>query len=102
MLVYIAGPISFVGYEKAKKNFESAEANLLALGYEVVNPIRLVDGSYSWEDAMRVVISFLVWCDAICLLEGWERSRGARLEYLIAKELGLKIFRYNDVVGLPN
>ena len=29
-------------------------------------------------------------CDAIYMLEGWTGSRGARLEYLVAMELGLR------------
>ena len=40
---------------------------------------------------MRDDISALMKCDAIYMLNDWGQSRGARIEYVIAKELGLEI-----------
>ena len=37
-------------------------------------------------------IEVLFCCDAIYMLKDWGMSRGARIEYAIAKELNLKIF----------
>ena len=37
-------------------------------------------------------LEWLKSCDAIFMLEGWENSRGARLELETAKKLGLQIF----------
>jgi hypothetical protein len=34
----------------------------------------------------------LMTCDAIYMLKGWEKSKGASLEHHIAKELGLEIY----------
>lgn len=40
---------------------------------------------------MKFCIENLMNCDAIYLLYDWRMSKGAVLEYAIAKELGLKI-----------
>ena len=37
-------------------------------------------------------IAALVTCDAIHLLPGWQRSKGATLEHHIAERLGLEVF----------
>ena len=47
----------------------------------------------SWTWYMRKDIAGLMECDAIFLLKDWEESRGARLEYHIAQQLEIKIFR---------
>lgn len=46
--------------------------------------------------AMRSDLRALLDCDAIYMLPGWSRSRGARLEARVARACGLRIFR---VVG---
>lgn len=50
-----------------------------------------------WSAFMRSDIAALVKCDAIILLEGWENSRGAKLEHHIASELGLLILKENEL-----
>lgn len=37
-------------------------------------------------------LEWLKCCDAIFMLEGWENSKGAKLELEIAKKLGLQVF----------
>lgn len=43
---------------------------------------------------MRRDLQMLLKCSAVCMLPGWKRSRGARLEHHVAEELGLDIFDY--------
>ena len=40
---------------------------------------------------MRLGLRGLLDCDEIVMLPGWERSRGARLEHLVAVELGMTV-----------
>lgn len=91
MKVYIAGPIS--GIEDGNKEaFQKVEDYLVSLGYEVVNPHKLPqEHDMSWESFMRECIPEICGCQEMVMLKGWRDSRGARLEYLIGKELGLKI-----------
>ena len=92
MKVYISGKISGLDIELAKKSFQEAENKMLELGYEVINPLKLPDNhDKSWESYMRVCITYLTQCDAIYMLDGWENSKGANLEYYLAYELKIKV-----------
>ena len=103
---YIAGPISNIaGLNKAA--FDLAAARLMLKGYSVVNPHDLVAGlNPTWSQAMRICIKALVDCDRIALLPGWGRSRGALLERMIARALGIEALDLCDVtvaeeLGIP-
>lgn len=86
--VYIAGPVSGLDFDKVKRAFSTAADLLKAKGCEVVNPIELVpDPETEWKDAMRSCIKALADCDAIALLEGWQESKGARVEFELARSL---------------
>ena len=92
MKVYISGKISGLDIELAKKSFQEAENKMLELGHEVINPLKLPDNhDKSWESYMRVCITYLTLCDAIYMLDGWENSKGANLEYYLAYELKIKV-----------
>lgn len=83
--VYISGKIS--GKEPfARSEFGVAEQLLLDSGFEPVNPFKngLTEDD-TWERHLAVDIVALLECDAILQLPGWEDSRGARLEYEVAR-----------------
>ena len=89
MKIYVAGPMSGIaGYNLPR--FRKATLDLESVGFEVVNPGRrgVIDG-YTWEQYMRDAIRDLVDCDAVALLDGWQESEGARLEFIIADGLGM-------------
>ena len=48
-----------------------------------------ITGVKNWQD-----IKILARCNAICMLPGWKRSKGARLEYRIAKILNMQILEF--------
>lgn len=90
--IYIAGPMT--GY--ADHNFPAfheAAARLRAAGCEVANPAENFGGRTDLprESYLRADVLLLAQCDSIAMLPGWEKSRGARLEYLLAYELGLEV-----------
>lgn len=94
MKVYISGRISGLPYEEVKENFKRAEEYLIAQGYETVSPLDLSpDPSLSWEEHMKKDLAGMLQCDAICMIDGWEKSRGAILEHYIARQLGMKEVR---------
>jgi hypothetical protein len=78
--------------------FAEAE-RLRALGYTVVNPAELNEPGTPWVQAMRTDIRMLLMCDALALLPGWEKSRGANLEWLIATELGMPVYQSELLIG---
>lgn len=89
--IYLSGPMSGLP-DLNFPAFKAAAEKLRAAGFEVVNPAELnpIAGS-AWADCMRVDIKALLDCDAIVLLDGWEHSRGAKLELHVALALGMTV-----------
>lgn len=91
MKVYLSGPMAGL----PEHNFPAfhAHAELLrGAGFEVVNPADLnPDPGKSWEECLRTDLRELCGCDAIALMPGWERSKGANLELHVAHRLGLEV-----------
>ena len=88
--VYISGPITGIP-DGNKEAFEVAERVLREKGYAVFNPRRHVPQGLDWATAMRSAIKLLLECDAIYLLSDWSHSKGAQVEYGLAKTLGMTI-----------
>jgi len=91
--VYIAGPMT--GLKNYNREaFEAREKIIRAHGADVFNPAtskmsaRCEAGEVSYEEILRYDISELLKCNAIFMLDGWEDSKGAKLEHDIAEALG--------------
>lgn len=94
--IYIAGPMTGIeGYNYPA--FNAAAALLREQGHTVVNPTEInaehLEPLHPWDFYMRRNVAELVKCNAIYLLEGWEKSKGARLEKEIAATLGMTLLR---------
>lgn len=94
--IYIAGQVTGLPYSTAYNNFELAENQLLLAGYEPVNPTKYVRNKTNWLESMKICIKLLLDCESIYLLKNWKYSKGARIEYRIAKELGYNIVSQID------
>ncbi len=92
MTVYISGKIT--GTTDYRERFALAEKALKADGYKVLNPVKftakLPEGS-PWEEYMKLCVKQLMKADAIYMMKGWRKSKGATLERLIAGAVGIKI-----------
>lgn len=110
--VYVAGPMT--GYEDFNfRAFFTASDTLRGFGYGVINPAEndgptldeaIVNAHAStgtWVDYMRRDIRHLSRVDAVCVLPGWQASKGATFEVDIAKRLGLPIMCLSDGVLVP-
>lgn len=91
MRIYISGPVTGMP-DLNRPAFIDAATALRRVGYEVVNPLdNGLPESASYAAHMCADIRMLLECDAIALLLGWEKSRGANLERYIAAVLGMEI-----------
>jgi hypothetical protein len=90
--VYISGPMTGMPGHNFPA-FHAAARRLRAIGWRVVNPAENFGGRTDLprELYMRADVMLLAMCDAIALLPGWQNSRGARVEYLLAHEMGLDV-----------
>lgn len=87
--VYIAGPMT--GYPQLNyPAFHAAAARLRGMGFEVISPAELNPETTPYREAMLNDILALVECDHICMLQGWQASKGATLEHHIAAVLGIE------------
>ncbi|WP_236085229.1 DUF4406 domain-containing protein [Pseudomonas aeruginosa] len=94
--IYVAGPMT--GYKDFNFPAFNAQAEALrGLGYHVENPAEhgIVEGA-EWQDYLRYDIGRLSTCEAIFLLPGWSKSKGAALEVHIAKALGMTFIHHAD------
>lgn len=92
--VYIAGPMRGMP-ERNYPAFHEAEARLVELGHEVINPARIEDEwtGVDWAGCLRRDIALIVTrCSMVAALPGWQRSKGASLEVHVARELGMRVF----------
>ena len=91
--VYISGAIEHYDLEERRAAFGRAEQLLGLHGLKAVNPMKngLRPAEAHWREHMRRDIALLLECDAIFMLEGWELSKGAKLELDVASSCGLKV-----------
>lgn len=89
---YIAGPMTGMPDHNFPA-FNAAAEQLRRSGWNVINPAEnfggrtdLPRGSYIRADIIQIAQ-----CAAMAMLPGWRESSGARMEYLIAREMDMKI-----------
>lgn len=92
MKIYLAGPMTGIA-EFNFPAFHAAAARLRALGHVVLNPADTDNGdtSKTWDYYMRKDLAMLLEVEAVAVLPGWRKSKGATLETHVAITLGLPI-----------
>lgn len=96
-MIYISGAIT--GNENYIDDFLEAEKFLLKNGFSVFNPATYILNhkdfpilKNNWDLCMKEDLKFLLECDSIYLLKGWQNSRGCLLEKHIAMQLNYKMY----------
>lgn len=84
--VYISGKIT--GTTDYIERFAKAEKELKDRGYEVINPAEMCRSLPRLEHSqyMQLCMIALSFCDSIYMLDGWQESKGAWMEYIHAKD----------------
>lgn len=101
MRIYVSGPMTGLPKNNIPA-FNRAAKKLRSLGYVVINPAELDAGEpcNTWEDCLRRDIKWLVTCDAVVNLPGWQKSRGANLENHIAEKLSFDIYTIDQFLAM--
>lgn len=86
MKLYISGPMT--DYEEFNyPAFHAAKEALQARGYDVISPADLpLREDWEWIDYIIADIASVFQVDGVALLDGWEASKGARIECEIAAQ----------------
>ena len=99
MKVYISGQISGLDPFEAKSRFDKAEEFLQDIGIDVVNPWNngLPEES-TWIQHLCKDLEMLHECSHIYMMDGWQLSRGACIEYDFAVRTGKTIMFESSMV----
>jgi hypothetical protein len=89
--IYLSGPMTGLP-ELNFPAFAAMTANLRADGHTVTS-------STLTAVPERRDIAALMDCDTVATLPGWEHSKGARLEVLIAERLGMTVVNAQNLVS---
>lgn len=89
MKIYVAGRVA--SDPDYKRKFAEASDRLRAQGHSVFNPAAANQEGRSLSEIMGYLLPNLCECEAIAMLPSWWRSGGARIEWLLAKYLKLKV-----------
>jgi hypothetical protein len=87
--IYVCGKIT--GDPDYDKKFLKEEDRLFSLGYEPVNPAAFISRKEEWSKAMRTAIRAMLLCDGVSLLPDWKKSKGAKIEVRLARELKMDV-----------
>jgi len=90
--IYISGPMTGMP-EHNFPAFHAVADRLRKAGWSVVNPAENFKGRTDLprEAYMRMDVALMATCNAIAMLPMWRESRGARVEYLLAREMGMEL-----------
>ncbi|MBR3231394.1 MAG: DUF4406 domain-containing protein [Lachnospiraceae bacterium] len=88
MKIYISGPISGLDPEKVRETFGWARGIIDRAGHIAVNPTDLPQG-FTWETYMQIAGAIIGSgeIDAVYMMSGWKRSRGAVIEWTMARAM---------------
>jgi hypothetical protein len=99
--IYIAGPMTGLP-DFNYPAFYAAATRIRWARWEPVNPAEIfgVSTDLPREAYIRADLKALAGCDAVAMLSGWQESRGARLEYLLARELSMPVMDAETLMPL--
>lgn len=90
MILYVVGPVTGRG-RLNEPAFRRAASALEAAGFSAVIPHETVPSSADWRTAMRESIYAMLGCDGVARLPDWRSSKGARIESMLAKQIGMPV-----------
>ena len=102
MKIYISLPISGRDIEQVEASLIFTSAVIEKKGPTPGPPLEISpDSDATYAEHMGNDIRALLECDAALFLEGWQHSKGCRLEFSAAEIYGKEILFDEDIFHLP-
>ena len=100
-IIYLSGSISNdPKYIEKFAKYKSVVQRLYPES-QIICPVTDVNHDYhdkSWKSYMRADIEAMRSCTHIALIPGWHNSRGAKIEYWLAKRWGMKVVYLQEIL----
>ena len=99
-MIYLSGPITGRKPYEVKKHFTDVSITIRRQSarytdekVKVWDPSKLSDADLEWETYMKMAKEVIhdPIISAICMMKGWEKSKGCMMEIMWARALGLPI-----------
>ena len=111
MRLYLSGPMTGIR-DFNRPAFQEATKRLRALGHSVIDPTEMdlvpsvasaPEVDHLWRMFLVRDVAMILTCtlDALVVLPGWWRSRGARLEVLAGRLVGLAVLDATTLEEVP-
>jgi len=95
--IYIGAKVTGEDYDACYRKFEATEELLVGLGYNVINPMKIVAKDTRWHVAMDMLKPELLKADILFVLKDWKQSEGTKIEVTLAEKHNIKIVFYNQM-----
>ena len=95
--IYVAGPMTNIP-DYNYPAFRDMHKRLTACGFvDILDPTTIAEGDTSkpYDFYIRESLKLLTKAEAMIMLDGWEKSKGACLEYQAARAMNLTILDQN-------
>ena len=105
-IIFISGKISNGVSEisdemlqEAHRRFYRVQVKLEVLGHTVINPMILDPiGDASWSSYMKGCIQALMNADYIYSMDGWQESKGSKIEHEVASMVDIPRFERSELI----
>ena len=103
--IYVCGPVTGRPWIEAAEHFDANERRIIVAAFEnkikiaARNPTSFCQPDLEWHRAIRRCVRELLDCNGIALLQGWQFSRGAKLELVLAQSLQIPVVYIEPPAG---
>lgn len=98
-VVYLSGPIT--GIENFNKElFKTIKNKVESLGFTCIDTHDICEEDWSWNKCMKKSIQYMMKADIVFFIDGWQNSKGCKIENRLVVELGITHFYITENTDL--